>query len=70
MAVAVLAKLGYSVAALTGRPAEADYLRGLGAAWIVERGTMEGQHVQRLSEAEEVAPYFSIVVVHGQGRRP
>ena len=42
----------------------------LGAAWIVERGTMEGQRVQRLSEAEEVAPYFSIVVVHGQGRRP
>ncbi|MEZ5776865.1 MAG: precorrin-2 C(20)-methyltransferase [Paracoccaceae bacterium] len=42
----------------------------LGAAWIVERGTMAGQRVQRLSEAEEVAPYFSIVVVHGQGRRP
>ncbi|MCV2863991.1 precorrin-2 C(20)-methyltransferase [Defluviimonas sp. WL0075] len=40
------------------------------AAWIVERGTMNGQRVQRLSEAEEVAPYFSIVVVHGQGRRP
>ncbi len=42
----------------------------LGAAWIVERGTMEGQRVQRLSEAEEVAPYFSVVIVHGQGRRP
>lgn len=42
----------------------------LGAAWIVERGTMAGQRVQRLSEAEEVTPYFSIVVVHGQGRRP
>ncbi|WP_347311938.1 precorrin-2 C(20)-methyltransferase [Defluviimonas sp. SAOS-178_SWC] len=42
----------------------------LGAAWIVERGTMEGQRVQRLSEADEVTPYFSIVVVHGQGRRP
>ncbi|MEZ5747584.1 MAG: MDR family oxidoreductase [Paracoccaceae bacterium] len=37
VAVAVLAKLGYSVAALTGRPAEADYLRGLGAAWIADR---------------------------------
>ena len=42
----------------------------LGAAWIVERGTMEGQRVQRLSEADEVTPYFSIVIVHGQGRRP
>ncbi|SPH23781.1 Precorrin-2 C(20)-methyltransferase [Defluviimonas aquaemixtae] len=42
----------------------------LGAAWIVERGTMEGQRVQRLSEAEAVVPYFSIVLVHGQGRRP
>ncbi len=42
----------------------------LDSAWIVERGTMEGQRVQRLSEAEEVVPYFSIVIVHGQGRRP
>ena len=42
----------------------------LDSAWIVERGTMEGQRVQRLSEAEDVVPYFSIVIVHGQGRRP
>lgn len=42
----------------------------LGAAWLIERGTMPGQRVQRLSDAEEVTPYFSIVVVHGQGRRP
>lgn len=37
VAVAILARLGYSVAALTGRPAEADYLRGLGASRIVDR---------------------------------
>lgn len=42
----------------------------LGAAWLIERGTMAGQRVQRLTEADEVTPYFSIVVVHGQGRRP
>jgi acrylyl-CoA reductase (NADPH) len=37
VAVALLAKLGYAVAASTGRPAEADYLKGLGASEIVER---------------------------------
>ncbi|MGB3148079.1 MAG: precorrin-2 C(20)-methyltransferase [Paracoccaceae bacterium] len=42
----------------------------LDAAWLVERGTMPDQHVQRLADAPEEAPYFSIAVVHGQGRRP
>jgi acrylyl-CoA reductase (NADPH) len=37
VAVALLAKLGYAVAASTGRPAEADYLKGLGASDIIER---------------------------------
>jgi acrylyl-CoA reductase (NADPH) len=37
VAVAVLARLGYKVAALTGRAALADYLTGLGAASIVPR---------------------------------
>jgi precorrin-2/cobalt-factor-2 C20-methyltransferase len=41
------------------------------AAWLVEYATMPNQQVQRLSEAEgKVTPYFSIIVVHGQGRRP
>jgi precorrin-2/cobalt-factor-2 C20-methyltransferase len=40
-------------------------------AWLVEYASMPGQTVQRLSEAEDrVTPYFSIIVVHGQGRRP
>lgn len=40
-------------------------------AWLVEYASMPGQTVQRLAEAEgKVTPYFSIVVVHGQGRRP
>ncbi|MCB1927868.1 MAG: oxidoreductase [Rhodocyclaceae bacterium] len=37
VAVAVLAKLGYTVVASTGRPAEADYLKSLGAAEVVDR---------------------------------
>ncbi|MCB1896337.1 MAG: oxidoreductase [Zoogloeaceae bacterium] len=37
VAVAVLAKLGYTVVASTGRPAEADYLKSLGAAEIIDR---------------------------------
>jgi acrylyl-CoA reductase (NADPH) len=37
VAVAVLAKLGYRVVALTGRPEEADYLTRLGAAEIMDR---------------------------------
>ncbi|MEO0938837.1 MAG: precorrin-2 C(20)-methyltransferase [Pseudomonadota bacterium] len=41
------------------------------AAWLVEFASMPGQTVQKLSEAEgKVTPYFSIIVVHGQGRRP
>jgi acrylyl-CoA reductase (NADPH) len=37
VAVAILAKLGYTVAAVTGRPQESDYLRGLGAHEILDR---------------------------------
>ena len=40
------------------------------AAWLVERGTMPKQTVQKLSDVEGEVPYFSIVLVHGQGRRP
>ncbi len=37
VATAILAKLGYQVAAVTGRPEQADYLKDLGAARIVAR---------------------------------
>ncbi len=37
VAVAVLAKLGYSVIAVTGRPHDADYLKSLGAKEVLER---------------------------------
>jgi len=42
VAVAILAKLGYSVVVSTGRPAEADYLKGLGAADVIERKELTG----------------------------
>ncbi|HRD35037.1 MAG TPA: MDR family oxidoreductase [Rhodocyclaceae bacterium] len=37
VAVAVLAKLGYTVVAMTGRPNDADYLKALGAKEVVDR---------------------------------
>jgi acrylyl-CoA reductase (NADPH) len=37
VALAVLSKLGFRVAAVTGRPAESDFLKHLGAAEILER---------------------------------
>lgn len=37
VAVAVLAKLGYKVVGVTGRPQEADYIRSLGACEVLER---------------------------------
>jgi acrylyl-CoA reductase (NADPH) len=40
VAVALLSRLGFRVVASTGRPAEADYLRALGAAEIVDRATL------------------------------
>lgn len=40
VAVAILAKLGYSVAAVTGRPETADYLKSLGAATIIDRAEL------------------------------
>lgn len=55
-----LAKLRRAVAA-AGR---AD------AAWLVEHAAMPGQKVTRLAEADSVTPYFSILLIHGQGRRP
>lgn len=40
VAVAILAKLGYEVAAVTGRPETEDYLKGLGATRIVPRAEL------------------------------
>ena len=40
VAIALLAGRGWHVVAATGRPQEADYLRGLGAAEIIERAEL------------------------------
>ena len=42
VAVALLARAGWHVVAATGRPAEAGYLRGLGAAEIIDRADLSG----------------------------
>jgi len=40
-------------------------------AWLVEYAAMPRQRVTRLTDyAEPCAPYFSILLLHGQGRRP
>ena len=51
VAVAILARLGYSVAAVTGRPEAAGYLQGLGAGRIVPRAEL-AETVKRPLEAE------------------
>jgi acrylyl-CoA reductase (NADPH) len=42
VAIALLAKLGWHVIASTGRTSETDYLRGLGAAEIIDRAELSG----------------------------
>jgi acrylyl-CoA reductase (NADPH) len=42
VAIALLAKAGWSVIASTGRPGEADYLKKLGAAEVIDRATLSG----------------------------
>jgi acrylyl-CoA reductase (NADPH) len=42
VAVALLSKLGFRVAAMTGRPAESGFLKELGAAEIVDRAAYAG----------------------------
>jgi acrylyl-CoA reductase (NADPH) len=42
VATAVLSKLGYHVIASTGRMTEADYLKGLGAAEVIDRAELSG----------------------------
>jgi len=51
VAVALLAKLGYQVAAVTGRPDTEAYLRDLGAARIIPRADL-AETVKRPLEAE------------------
>lgn len=51
VATAILGSLGYQVAAVTGRPEQEPYLKGLGAARIIARGDIN-ETVKRPLEAE------------------
>ena len=51
VATAILANLGYEVAAVTGRPEQGDYLKSLGAATIVPRDEIN-ETVKRPLESE------------------
>ena len=43
----------------------------LDQAWLVECASMADERVVKVTEAgDRTVPYFSIVIVHGQGRRP
>lgn len=48
-----------------------DAVGRLDDAWLVERGTMPNQRIARLRNVtDDVSPYFAIVLIHGDGRRP
>lgn len=42
----------------------------LAQSWLVINGTMADQQVMPLRDAPDSCPYFAIIIVHGQGRRP
>ena len=56
IAVAVLGKLGYRVVASTGKLAESDYLKELGASEIIDRATLSasGKPLQKMRDARVV----------------
>lgn len=62
----VVMKIGQNLAKLKRAIAAAGRMD---AAWLVEYAAMPEQRVMPLAEAE-TAPYFSIAILHGQGRRP
>lgn len=51
LAVNILASRGYHVVALTGKESEADYLRGLGAAEVMLRSTLDLTKIRPLDTA-------------------
>ena len=64
----VIMKTGRNLPKVTRALAAAGRLEG---AVLVERGTMQGERVRPLAEVDAAdCPYFAIVLVHGQGRRP
>jgi acrylyl-CoA reductase (NADPH) len=55
IAVALLAKLGYKVAAVTGKPEQGELLKGLGAARLLPREEVDDKSGQPLAESRWVA---------------
>src|SRR5687768_9036790 len=51
VAVEILAKLGYEVHAITGKPEETKYLKGIGAKEIVDRRALDLAKVRPLDKA-------------------
>jgi acrylyl-CoA reductase (NADPH) len=51
VAVEILAKLGYEVHAITGKPEEAKYLKGIGAREVVDRRTIDVVKTRPLEKA-------------------
>jgi precorrin-2/cobalt-factor-2 C20-methyltransferase len=65
---AVIMKLGRNFAKVRAAVDEAGLLP---RALYVERGTMQGERVMPLAEKiDGDAPYFSLILIPGQGRRP
>lgn len=63
----VVMKIGRNLPKLRAALAQAGRLD---QAVLVEYASMAGERMRRLAEVEGPVPYFSIVVLHGQGRRP
>ena len=65
---AIIMKIGRNFAKVRAALLASDmYERAI----YVERGTMSDQKIMRLSEkTDDLAPYFSMILVSGQGRRP
>jgi precorrin-2/cobalt-factor-2 C20-methyltransferase len=63
---AVIMKVGKNLAKVR-RAVEAAGL--LARALYVERGTMDGEQIMPLAECSKSGPYFSMVLIPGQGRR-
>lgn len=65
---AVVMKLGRNLPKVRRALTEAGLLE---RAIYVERGTMTGERIVRLADKpDDTAPYFSLVLVPGEGRRP
>lgn len=63
----VVMKVGRHLPRIRGLLAEAGKLD---QSWLVINGTMADEAVMPLRDAPDRCPYFAIVIVHGQGRRP